>query len=241
MKYHVLPGDSLVKSFEETNVEGKLIVCRECLIDGDVKATSLEEFWQVREKYLTSYEKPKNFYVENVKSEFEKLLNLNEKDEVNLWFEYELFCQTNMWFCLWLLKNTRTDIYRVAPIINDEKDIWKGFGILGREDLQKSFEAREKFEKEDIKLGFDLWEAYQDKNFDELKKLSIIESGCFPGLRNVCEAEIEKEIRPKAVLQKIMANGEKDFGKAFQKFNETEGIYGFGDLQVKKIFDELKD
>lgn len=240
MKIHVLPGDSLVESFKETNIEGEVVICRECLIDGDVTAISLDDFWQVREKYLSaSFEKPENFYLENVKSEFNKLLNLNEKDEVNLWFEYELFCQTNMWFCLSLLKDAQVEIYRVAPVIKNQKDIWKGFGILGREDLQRSFVAREKFSRKDLELGVNLWNAYQKQEFEKLETLSKTESKCFPGLEDVCKAEIEKEDRPKAVLRKIMENGETNFGAVFQKFNETEGIYGFGDLQVKRIYDQL--
>ena len=65
MKIHVLPGDSLVEPFKETDIEGEIIVCRECLIDGDVKANNLEDFWQVRENYLSkNYGDENNFYKE---------------------------------------------------------------------------------------------------------------------------------------------------------------------------------
>ena len=144
-----------------------------------------------------------------------------------------------MWFCLSLIKDAHAEIYRVAPVIKNQKDIWKGFGILGKEDLQRSFEAREKFSRKDLELGVNLWNAYQNQDFEKLEILSKTESKCFPGLEDVCKAEIEKEDRPKAVLQKIMRNGETIFGAVFQKFNETEGIYGFGDLQVKRIYDQL--
>ena len=53
MIYHVLPGDALVETFEKTNIEGEIIVCRECLIEGDWQAESLEDFWQLRENYLS--------------------------------------------------------------------------------------------------------------------------------------------------------------------------------------------
>jgi len=32
-----------------------------------------------------------------------------------------------------------------------------------------------------------------------------------------------------------------DFGQIFQQFSKEEGIYGFGDSQVKAMFDELNN
>jgi hypothetical protein len=32
-----------------------------------------------------------------------------------------------------------------------------------------------------------------------------------------------------------------EFGPVFKEFNKRESIYGFGDLQVKRIFDEIKN
>jgi hypothetical protein len=31
------------------------------------------------------------------------------------------------------------------------------------------------------------------------------------------------------------------FGEVFKEFNKRESIYGFGDLQVKRLFDEIKN
>ena len=54
MKAHVLPGDSLRPEFEKTNLDGDIIVCRECLISGDVDADSLPEFWDQRARFILS-------------------------------------------------------------------------------------------------------------------------------------------------------------------------------------------
>jgi hypothetical protein len=245
MKMHVLPGDSLIETFKKINIEGEIIVCRECLVDGDLSAENLEDFWRVRENYLSNEygetRKPDGFYSQSVKGEFEKLLDAPPKAEINLWFEYELFCQVNMWFCLSLLQDSDTEIYRVEPVLRNSEDLWKGFGGLSESDLQKCFDVRKKLSYEDLKLGANLWKAFQDEDFNELQKLSKTESECSPYLEEVCEAAIEKENRPKETVQKIMADGESDFGKVLRKFNETEGVYGFGDLQVKKIYDECQN
>ncbi len=241
MKIHVLSGDSLVEPFKKTDIEGEMIVCRECLIDGDLKENSLDEFWDVRDKYLSrSFVKPDNFYKEKVKGEFDKLLANTDGSEINLWFEYELFCQVNLWFCLSLLSDKNCEIYTVYPIIKDEKDIWKGFGWLNVDELKESFEQRTKLSKEDILLGAKLWKAFQNKDFHELKELTKTKSKSFPTLKEVGKAACEIETRPLEALKEIMKNGETDFGIVFQEFNKREDIYGFGDLQVKKIFDHLR-
>lgn len=241
MIYHVLPGDAQVETFKETSIEGEIIVCRECLIEGDLKAESLEDFWQVRENYLSkTYPDSEMSYRENVKSEFEKLLNISPNDEINLWFEYELFCQSNLWFCLSLLNETNAQIYRVAPIVRNENDLWKGFGKLSASDLENCFGQRIRLSKEDIQFGKHLWEHFRLKSFDFI---DLEKAENFPHLKEVCEAAAEIESRPEARMRQILETGETDFDKVFEKFGETEGVYGFGDTQVRKIFDSffLKD
>lgn len=240
MKIHVLPGDSLIETFNQTSIEGEIIVCRECLIEGELQSANLDEFWKIRENFIAqNYDENKENYRQNVVGEFEKLKNLNIEDEVNLWFEYELFCQTNMWFCLYLLMETKSKVFRVQPIVRNEKDAWKGFGGLDKEDLQECFAARTRFSEEDLSLGTNLWTAYQNKDYAKLSELSQTKSKCFPKLKEVCEAEIEKQIRPRKTLQKLIAGGETNFSVIFKQFSEKEGVYGFGDSQVKRIYNEV--
>ncbi len=239
MKYHVLAGDTLAAEFEKSNIGGEIIVCRECLVEGDLPSDNLENFWDVRAKFIeTSYGKSKENYREKVVCEFEKMCNLPENAEVNLWFEYELFCQANMWFCLSLLRHKHLEIYRVAPVVRDENDVWKGFGNLEKEDLEKCYAERINFSAADATLGAELWQAFQNKNFDNLKKLGATKSVCFPKLAEVCAAAIEIETRPKETLRKIISN-ETDFNRIFARFSEIEGVYGFGDSQVKRILQAI--
>ena len=76
MKIHVLPGDALTENFKKTKIDGEIIVCRECLVEGDVKADSLEDFWQARAAFIEeSYGETREKYYQNVAGEFEKLKN----------------------------------------------------------------------------------------------------------------------------------------------------------------------
>ena len=236
MKIHVLAGDALVDNFNNSGIEGETIVCRECLVEGNVKAENLEDFWKVRAGFIkNAYGETEEKYFEEVVSEFEKLQTVAPDAEVNLWFEYELFCQANMWFCLSLLPETKAGVYRVAPVVRTEADVWKGFGKLSAEDLKKCFAERIKFTDADIQLGAELWKAYQTADYERLEKLSETESGCFPRLKEVCRAEIEKGFRPQKVLQEIIENGADDFAEIFPEFSTRAGVYGFGDAQVQRI------
>jgi hypothetical protein len=241
MKIHVLPGDALTEDFKTTNINGEIIVCRECLVEGDVKAENLEDFWQARAEFITdSYGAKAAEYYSGVRDEFEKLNNLASADaEINLWFEYELFCQVNMWFCLYFLRDQQAKIYRVAPVVRTGNDIWKGFGGLAAEDLEKCFASRVEFSKADILLGADLWKAFQNADYEALERLSATDSKCFPYLPEVCRAEIEKSTRPRKVLEGIIAGGKRDFTEIFPEFSAQAGVYGFGDSQVKRILAEI--
>ncbi|MBA3353603.1 MAG: hypothetical protein H0U23_14495 [Blastocatellia bacterium] len=96
-----------------------------------------------------------------------------------------------------------------------------------------------KFTESDVTLGAELWTAFQNRDHARLKELSETESACFPYLEEACQAEIEKEIRPKEVLRELRQSGVQDFDEMFAGFREHAGVYGFGDAQVKKILNQI--
>ena len=92
MIYHVLPGDSVATEFKKNNIDGEKIVCREALVAGPLDGESLDEFWDLRAKFiLTEYGEDEIEYHEKVADPLNLLTELTSDDEVNLWFEYELF------------------------------------------------------------------------------------------------------------------------------------------------------
>ena len=240
MKIHVLSGDSLVKPFSDSGVEGEAFVCRECFVDGDLNADSLTDFWALREKFLSAnYGPPEPDYQSKVVDEFVRLWNSGDGNEVVLWFEYELFCQVNLWFTVWLLRNTEARFSIAYPMLKEGDSRWKGFSSLTSEELQESFKSRVKMSHDDEFLAIGLWESFQKRDFKNLADLSDLETPAFPTLKPVVEAACEIEVRPMSSLDKIIEGGKTKFGDAFQEFCETEAVYGFGDLQVKRIFDEI--
>ena len=241
--FHVLNGDCLAEQLRQTKINQDFIVCRECLIEGDIFANNLSEFWSIRAKFIAeSYSVSIEQYYENTVKELEKLTSLPETSEVCLWFENDLFCQTNMWFLLTLLSNqANLKLYRVFPIIENKAETWKGFGKATPEKLEDAYASKIPFKPQDFELGLNLWNAYQSGNLKKLKELSKQQSDCFDYLEEVCQAHIDRFPvgnslgRPEKVLKEIMKTKPNDFYSIFTKFSEQEGIYGFGDSQIKSL------
>jgi hypothetical protein len=240
MIYHVLAGDSLAADFNKTAISGKPVICREALIAGPVDAPSRDEFWEQRARFiLAEYGEDEIVYHERVADELEKLSEFSSDDEVNLWFEYELFCSVNMWFCLSLLSGTDALTYRVEPSVRQIEDRWKGFGSLDAGDLRRCYEARKQMSAEDVELGTDLWNAYRHDDRGALIELSRSYSPRFPYLEEVCDAALERDSRPAEIIAEIQALGIKEFDQIFPEFVDRAGVYGYGDLQVKRLLDQL--
>lgn len=243
MKIHVLSGDSLVVPFKNTGIEGEVVVCRECLVDGDRNAGDLREFWNVREKYLSqAYPEAGLNYRDSVVGEFERLLDLADGNEIYLWFEYELFCQVNLWFTIWLLRKIDNALLNVVyPKLKDADDIWKGFGWSSNKELNESYEAALRLERADNLLASDLWESFQSGDLERLRSLSDTETRTFPTLKQLGVAACEIDTRPQNSISRIMNAGMTEFGEVFREFSKGEAIYGFGDLHVKRIYNTTKE
>jgi hypothetical protein len=244
---HILNGDCLADQLRPTKMNQHFIVCRECLIEGDVVAANITEFWEIRARYFAdSYSVSNDEYYSKTVNELEKLNNIPDNSEVCLWFENDLFCQVNMWFVISILSNNRTlKVCRIFPVIDDYSDVWKGFGRADVHQLQQAYDSKIQFTSGDIKLGKNLWMAFQNGNLEKLKHLSKSQSNCFGVLDEVCQAHIDRfpedqsSGRPERLIQELIQTHSTDFNKVFSEFSEREGIYGFGDLQLKTIYDKL--
>lgn len=246
MIYNILNGDSLAYSFPDTKIEGNIIVVREALIDGDLSGNDLQDFWHSRAKYIgiTAAE-----YHDKVASEFEKIMNAPNDSEFNLWFEYDLFCQVNMWFIISIINNlpVKKKVYAVYTSYLDRNNthFWNGFGPANSSELRVCFADRIPLSDADLQSGKELWAAYKDNNFEELIRLTKSQSFAFPYLREVVKAHIDRFPkdgaigRPEKVIEDIIKNGPADFHKVFEEFGSRESIYGFGDTQLKHLYDKV--
>lgn len=246
MIYNILNGDSLAYSFPDTKIEGDIIVVREGLIDGDLSGNDLQDFWHSRAKYMGITEAE---YHDKVVSEFEKIMNAPDNSELNLWFEYDLFCQVNMWFVISIINSLsiKKKVFAVFTSYLDKtnKQFWNGFGTANSDELKVCYADRIPLSEADMNFGKDLWKAYKNGNLEELTNLSKHQSSAFPYLQEVVKAHIDRfpkdgaKGRPEKVIEDITKNISTDFHTVFKEFWNRESIYGFGDTQLKHLYDKV--
>jgi hypothetical protein len=243
--FHILNGDALLDIFPPELLTGEIIIARECLVDGPVSGDSLEAFWETRANFIQeSYEEERTSYFEEVVTEFDKIKSIPADSEVNFWFEDDLFCQVNLWFCISLLMPVAHAIrvYVIKPPLTGQEPDWRGFGIMDRHTLAEAYLNRQALSLTDLSLLADLWNAYKANDRDKLRQLSLIKSEHFPFLALVIQAQLDRQdSRPERVLRQIMEERQTtDFKTIFQEFGKREGVYGFGDWQVEGLLEKIK-
>ncbi|MFD2200877.1 DUF1835 domain-containing protein [Shivajiella indica] len=248
--YHVLNGDCLTGQLKEIRIDQNFIVCRECLMEGDLAADNLSDFFKIRAKFIKeTFNTSEDFYYSKTAGEFEKLVAIPDDSKVCLWFGNDLFCQVNMWFVISLFADrSNIQVYRIFPANIDSYGTCKGFAVSNAEMLEQSYASREIFRPEDMELGKNLWTAFKHGDFIKLKELSKVSSNCFQHLDKVCQAHMDRFPkdnslgRPEKIVKEILETKSTNFQDVFMEFSNREGIYGLGDLQLKVIYDkEIKN
>ena len=176
-------------------------------------------------------------------------MNAPDNSEFNLWFEYDLFCQVNMWFVISIVHSLsiKKKVFAVFTSYLDKtsKHFWNGFGPARSDDLKVCYADKIPLSKADIKLGQGLWKAYKNGDLDELTNLSRHRSSAFPYLQEVVNAHVERfptdgtKGRPEKVIEDIIQNVSGEFHNVLEEFWKRESIYGFGDSQLKSLYEKV--
>ncbi|MBN3518464.1 DUF1835 domain-containing protein [Algoriphagus lutimaris] len=241
---HILNGDSLASKFPP-DIHGQRAVVRECLLDGPVEAQSLEELWVIRDEYLTShYGSKEKGYFEKVVPEFETILTARSDEKVYCWFEKDLFCQVNLWFVMNLLRKHQGEVYLIIP---EKADLRLGFAELNERQLHEHFRDARLLTKNERSILGNLWTLYQLQHIDEAMTLAKQDHYELPFLLEAVQAWKDAiphgtyPGKPKATLLEILDELKTDdFKKIFLEFIKRAPIYGFGDLQIKRLLEEIK-
>lgn len=241
MYYHILNGDALKYQFPK-QIEGQVIVARECLMDGDVSGDTLDDFFNTRANFISSdFGESKQAYFDKTVSQFNAIINLPFDAEIILWFEQDLFCQVNLWFVCSLLATKSNKIYLVLPKAHTKYS----FGNMNHDELIAVFNTRTTITGQLQQNFAHLWYGYKANNWKELAYQAQNIRDVFPFVKDAVEAHFERYPnngqlgRPEKTLQNIINQYGTDFKTVFKVFNDIEGVYGFGDVQVKKMFDKL--
>jgi len=241
MTYHILNGDALYPKLPL--LEGVCVIMRECLIDGPVDSEDWEDFINNRAQYIAeAFGTSEEDYREKGLTELNKIRAITEQDKVFLWFEDDLFCQTNLWWsCDQLYKNGCENVNLVRP----NHDDWRGFGIMGEKELIKAFDKHIRLSATHLTFLSLLWDAYSNENKVLMKDYGNNLTQIIPRIGKVVNAHIKRNRKsqtigaPEKRLLELRGQGITSFSEAFKIFSNEMGIYGFGDLQVKRMWDRI--
>ena len=241
---HFLNGDALAAQFPK-GIGGDKLICRECLVEGPIEENKMSDFFLQRAAYLDKHygESSLEVYRTKVVAQFQQLQAAAEAGNcINLWFEDDLFCQVNLWFTLSLLHevNGKSQIYLVRP----PRHTPYGFGILNKEELTVCY--KERIPISELCPWKALWKAYRLAELEQLTETAKSFEQRYSFISRAVAAHLDRfptstqEGRPKERLKVIVKELDTtQFGPVFQLFCKTEAIYGFGDVYVKRLFDEV--
>ncbi len=247
MTVHILNGDSLKEQFPDS-LDGRIIVAREALVDGPIRhGLDLDALYSERAAFLsTSYGGSSDEYMQKTAFEFESIRQLADTETVYLWFEEDLFCQVNLWFCCWLLIN-HTGI-RQAHLVLAEGDMRYGFAGYDTDGLLGLHGTAHRLDETDLVRLASLWPLYLNDDHEQMLESSRSWQSELPFLTDAVQANADRispdhqDGRPYRSLRRIMSLTEPcEFGPVFREFWSQESIYGFGDLQVRRMFDSILD
>ncbi len=246
MRYHILNGDSLAAEFPRDDITGQVVVIREAFIDGPVSIDFSKKYWDTRMAFITSaHGASREEYEIQFLSQLLLLDAIMPEDEVCLWFEDDLFCQANLWFSVFYISSMiKPKFFRIFP--REDNFNWSGFGKADKNELKNCFASRQAFTDADILFSNKLWAAYVEDNREELKLLSGKTSECFRHLNEVVKAHLDRTQkedlpgRPQQALIDILNEGKTNFYEICDEFWKREAIYGFSDLQVYKMLEEME-
>lgn len=239
---HIINGDALEDQFPK-DLPGEILVFRECLIEGPKKVVEFETFFASRAAYLSDAYGPKikESYSRELSVPLMKVVTDLKPSEIVLWFEEDLFCQTNFWFICYFLEESgfggKVSWAKPSGVAK------YNFGLLSKEALTAVFEDRLPVNIAKIAL---LWQAYSVNDSDKLIRLvegiAGLSQYIIPAAiayRDMNTSTIEKSRPYLSLLAITKTLKTTHFGKVFMVFCKKEAVYGFGDLQVKRIFDQV--
>lgn len=245
---HITNGDVLTNYLNDSGYNGDIMTWHEMLCEGPTKVNILSDaFFKARADFLSEVYNV-DLDIDAFKSEISKLDNFENYSEIVLWFEYDLFCHINLIAVISLIKQKKINM----PIslvcsgrVSHSKNL-KGLAELSPEELTVHYSNRTKLNQNDIELAETLWQIYNGKDHNLFKPF-IVKSSSFDYMSNCLKAHLKRFPDSKSGLSTIEGNILEILDKNTIKSKHHllgyalnyQGFYGFGDMQLGRIIDQL--
>lgn len=245
---HITNGNILTDYLRELGFKNDILTWQEMLCEGPtISKIDSEEFFEIRADFLKSY-----YDIEvdtnELKEELSKLDDVEKYDEINLWFEYDLFCHINLIGVLNLLhqKEIEKPLYLICSgRVEGEKSL-KGLGELNPDQIERHYKDKVLLSQDDKDLAIALWRTYCGKDHNILKPYIVTNSN-FRYMSNCLKAHLKRYPHQKSglsvlednILRLIRDNQINSEHHLMGYCLNYQGFYGYGDLQMKRLIDKL--
>lgn len=240
---HIHNGDSSADIARQSSLPGEHFAWREALIEGPTPAGITRQEWRrLRARHLTGFYGVDPGETESeLRIQEDKLASYPEHDEVILWFEHDLFCQTNLlyllsWFGERNLGNTRLSLICVGEFPGLQN--FRGLGELSSEQMASLFDNRHEVSATEKTLARAAWQAYCSPDPTAIQTLLETDASALPFLKPALQLHIERFPFVRNGLGRIenrvlefIHDGVLRFVDLFPCFGDAEPTYGFGDAQ----------
>lgn len=245
---HITNGNALTDYLRDLDFKDDILTWQEMLCEGPtIPAINSRAFLKLRTDFL------KKFYdievnTREILAELSKLDDTDKYSEINLWFEYDLFCHINLIGVINLLhqKEIKKPLYLICSgRVEGEKRL-KGLGELNPKQLKLHYKEKIRLTQEDIDLTIALWRTYCGKDHNILKPY-IVTNSSFKYMSNCLKAHLKRFSHQKSglnvlednILRIVRDNFIKSKGHLLGYSINYQGFYGFGDIQLERIINKL--
>jgi len=245
---HITNGNVLTDYLRELDFTDDILTWQEMLCEGPtIPAIDSKAFFKLRVKFLKeSYDIEVNS--NELQAELSKLNHTDKYSEINLWFEYDLFCHINLIGVINLLHQKEIDkpLYLICSgRVDGEKNL-KGLGELSPVQIKSHYKDKVLLTQDDIDLCIALWRTYCGTDHNILKPY-IVRPSSFKYMTNCLKAHLKRFPHQKSglsvlednILRLVRDNHINSYHHLLGYSLNYQGYYGFGDTQMKRIIDKL--
>lgn len=245
---HITNGTNLTVYLRELNFTEEIFTWQEMLCEGPtIPAIDSKQFFKIRAKFLKKiYDIDIN--INDLRHELAKLDDVENYSEINLWFDYNLFCHINLLGVINLLHQKEIDkpLYLICSgRVKGEKNL-KGLTELKPEQLKDQYKNKILLTEKDIELAIALWRTYCGKDHNILKPYIVTESS-FKYMSNCLKAHLKRFPHQQSglgtleahILNLIKENNVKSENHLLGYCLNYQGYYGYNDIQLKRKIIEL--
>jgi hypothetical protein len=239
---HIHNGDFSAERARQSSMPGEHLAWREALIEGPTPAgVSGAEWRQLRARHLTEFYGDPNETESGLRIQEDQLASYPDHEEVILWFEHDLFCQTNLiyllnWFAERPLGNTKLSLICVGQFPGLPN--FRGLGELSPGQMASLFDGRHEVSYVENTLASAAWQAYCSPSPTAIQTLLETDTSAMPFLKPALQLHLERFPSVSNGLGRIqnrglgfIHDGVRSFVDLFPRFGDSEPIYGLGDAQ----------